>query len=71
MNPPWLEFPTYDPGCMGWRMGPGEDYLIRFQKWWIGLSPDQKQAFTAKHPTPKGWFLIEEQAVYYGREKCA
>jgi hypothetical protein len=28
--PPWQRFPTYPRFTIGWRMGEGEDWLIRW-----------------------------------------
>lgn len=55
MQPPWIEFPTIPLGSIGWRMGAGEEYWARFDKWFRQLQPSQRQRFTGEHPEPDGW----------------
>jgi len=55
MNPLWKEFPDYDPHCLGWRMGGGEDYLASWRKYLRALSAEELAAYMAKEPAPEGW----------------
>lgn len=38
--PPWAQFPTYTRYTIGWRMGTGEDYMLR---WRLFLEPKTRQ----------------------------
>jgi len=55
INPPWIEFPDYKPGCMGFRMGGGEDYMDKWKSFLNSLSKKQKEEFKLKNPAPDGW----------------
>lgn len=53
--PPWLEYPDYKPGCLGFRMGPGEDYMDKWRENWSKISSCDKAEFISICPPPKGW----------------
>jgi hypothetical protein len=55
MRPPWLEFPTYERFCLGWRMGPGEDYILGFDAFFSALSEEESSAYKKEFPEPSGW----------------
>lgn len=63
LPPPWAEFPTYERGCLGWRMGAGEDWL---GLWHVFLQTlptdhDSREAYLRRHPpAPLDW----SDAVY-------
>ncbi len=42
LSPPWVKFPTYGRGSLGWRMGAGEHWL---ELWWLWMSrlPSERQ----------------------------
>jgi len=61
--PLWLEYPTYPSGCMGWRMGGGEDYVIKFYKWFDTLTKDEQENYRKIFPEPKHWSSREEKRV--------
>jgi hypothetical protein len=52
--PPWEMFP-YPWGSLGWRMGRGEDYWIKFVRWYSGLDGAAQAAYRAAHPEPADW----------------
>ena len=56
-KPPWLEFPEFKAAChIGWRMGPGEGYLIDLSDWIMSLNPEQRrQYFQLCAPIPELW----------------
>jgi len=53
--PPWIKYPNIPRESLGWRMGDGEVYLIRFGGWWRNQSDDSHQAFKAKYVEPEHW----------------
>lgn len=55
LNPPWIEYPDYTPGCLGFRMGDGEDYIYTWWDFWRALSAQERKDFLQKHPPPSGW----------------
>lgn len=55
MKPPWDEYPQYERGDLGWRMGAGEDYLAKFETWFSGQTPDEKAEFAENHSEPQNW----------------
>jgi len=56
LAPPWVKFPTYERGTIGWRMGAGEDWL---SYWWVfveGLDHESRFALLRRHrPAPVTW----------------
>ena len=60
--PPWVTFPDYARGSMGWRMGSGEDEWHWFWERFTLLPEDERTAFIAKYPEPEGWEGIYESA---------
>lgn len=65
MNPPWIQYPDYQPNCAGFRMGDGEDYLSDWWKFWNGLDLISRRKFLSTHNPPAGW----EAYVPTGGEK--
>jgi hypothetical protein len=55
MKPPWDEYPHFERSDLGWRMGVGEDYLAKFEKWFSGQTPDERTDFAAAHAEPESW----------------
>jgi hypothetical protein len=56
MKPPWLEFPMYPPGSMGWRMGHGEKYREEWDAWFAKLWPmELREEYAAQYPEPEEW----------------
>ncbi|WP_313181669.1 NADAR family protein [Lacrimispora sp.] len=59
MPPPWLAYPKIERYSIGWRMGYGEDYMIRFSTWWDTLSQEERTEYQTLFPEPvtwKGWW---------------
>lgn len=52
---PWVEFPDYQRGCAGWRMGDGEDCMFRIQTYFKFAAHHQKQEYIAFNPEPDSW----------------
>jgi hypothetical protein len=55
MIPPWTVFPTIPFGSLGWKMGNGELYLIRFNVWFSKLDKMKKQEYVSRYPKPEDW----------------
>ena len=51
--PPWLVAPHYSAVTIGWRMGRGEDYWIRWHEWHDHLSPESKSRYRQRFPEPE------------------
>jgi hypothetical protein len=54
MNPPWIEYPDI-PAGMGWNMGFGQNYNVKFTLWFQSLCTDDQKTFITAHPPPNGW----------------
>lgn len=55
MKPPWVEYPKYERSDLGWRMGVGEDYLAKFERWFSEQTADERTAFAHSEPEPESW----------------
>ena len=55
MQPPWIQFPQIAAGSIGWRMGPGEDYLAEFGQWFARKHAEAKRRYADDNPEPLGW----------------
>jgi len=53
--PPWRVF-GYWPTSMGWRMGPGEDYLILWHVWFRRLSGADQGTYRRRYRPPLYWW---------------
>ncbi len=55
--PPWVAYPTYTRGTIGWRMGSGEDHMGNFWRF-LDKIPDlqTRVAYLRRHaPAPYTW----------------
>ena len=55
MPPPWLAHREIERYSIGWRMGYGEDYIVRFGDWLDTLSPDERTEYRTLFPEPVTW----------------
>jgi len=55
MTPPWEEFPEIPFMSIGWRMGPGEDYMHKWWSWMKMKSATQRKAYYDLNSEPKHW----------------
>ena len=65
VRPPWARYPSLPAGCIGWRMGDGESWLVVWQAWlerqtW---SRDERIAYLRRYPAPKTWDLAAVSVV--------
>jgi hypothetical protein len=65
MLPPWKALPDIPAGSVGWRMGPGEEYIVEFAQWFARKHVDAKRWYADEHPEPLGWegFYIRRGAT--------
>jgi hypothetical protein len=54
MNPPWIEMPDIPQG-IGWRMGPGQEYMMKFCPWFAALSELEKKQYALDFPEDIQW----------------
>ena len=55
MTPPWKMYPTIDPLDMFWQMGPGEQYITDFEKYYQALSDRDKIIYELSYPPTGDW----------------
>lgn len=48
--PPHLKFPDIPKNSIGWRMGPGEDYMILLTYWFECLPKEESLLYKKKYP---------------------
>ncbi|MBR6744706.1 MAG: DUF1768 domain-containing protein [Clostridia bacterium] len=52
MPPPFLAFPSYGRYSMGWRMGSGEGYVIKFGAWLRRFCEEDQRIYQNLFPSP-------------------
>jgi ribA/ribD-fused uncharacterized protein len=75
MAPLWFMYPHISRYSIGWRMGYGEGYAIKFVDWYNSLSKEEQKQFQEMFPEPKGWLgWYEEEGIdkdiYDGQTLC-
>jgi len=55
MEPPWIAHPDIPFMSIGWRMGCGDDYRIKFDRWHKALTRDAREQFERNFPAPQSW----------------
>jgi len=53
MLPLWLAYPSYSSVTIGWRMGSGEQYRIRWHYWFAGLCEADQANYRHRFPAPE------------------
>lgn len=64
--PPWLVFPHYPVGTIGWRMGSGETYKIIWSCFWNSISSKEKLKYLEEYPEPEYWNLYGQRTTLAG-----
>lgn len=62
--PPWLAYPYIERYSIGWRMGAGEDYILRWAEWYDTLGEEGQTEYQKLFPEPltwKGYFQEEDE----------
>ena len=70
MPPPWLAYPEIERYSIGWRMGYGEYYIIRWGAWFRALTETEKKTYQELFPEPvtwKGYWNNADECFYYQR----
>ena len=54
------------PCSIGWRMGGGEDYLIKWSEWWDAQKKDEpaRIAYFARYMPPPRWLAWTAEAIW-------
>jgi hypothetical protein len=55
MPPPWAKYPNIRYGSVGWHMGFGEEYWLRFAHWYEAQPASVRDRVRDKYPEPPGW----------------
>ena len=55
LPPLWIKFPHISAFSIGWRMGYGEDYKVKFNDWFEVLSEDKRREYMRLFPEPATW----------------
>jgi ribA/ribD-fused uncharacterized protein len=55
MQAPWIRFSKIDCNDMFWRMGQGEDYMVNFSKYYLGLTERERTIYSLTNPSPYDW----------------
>ncbi len=54
-RPPWEVYPHIPFLDIGWRMGPGETYWVKFSDFYNALSEGEKAQYERENPEPEAW----------------
>lgn len=55
--PIWKKYPNIHIMDMFWRMGEGEDYILKFSNYWRKLSQNEQEIYKLMFPSPSDWEL--------------
>ena len=70
MPPPWIAYPEIERYSIGWRMGYGEDYIVKWGEWYGKLNDREQKEYQELFPEPitwTGYWNKEEECEYYCR----
>ena len=70
LPPPWIAYPEMERYSIGWRMGYGEYYIIRWGAWFRALTETEKKTYQELFPEPvtwKGYWNNADECFYYQR----
>ncbi len=71
LPPPWLAYPEIERYSIGWRMGYGESYIIKWGDWYNNLPEKEAEEYQKLFPEPVTWRgywdedVEEEEDEYY------
>ena len=54
-EPQWIAHPDIERSDMFWRMGKGEDYIIKLAEWFYGLSERAQKEWKSYYHPPEEW----------------
>lgn len=55
LPPPWLAYPEIERYSIGWRMGYGESYIIKWGDWYDNLPEKEAEEYQKLFPEPVTW----------------
>lgn len=55
LQSPWAKFPNIDIADIFWRMGQGEEYLIKFFDYYTSLTEREQMIYRLTNPVPYDW----------------
>lgn len=56
LPPPWLRFPEISRSSIGWRMGPGQGFMLVWYRWQESQSTEQLESYFRRFaPIPVAW----------------
>lgn len=70
--PPWLAYPEIERYSIGWRMGYGESYMMKWLEWYETLLSDEVASYQDLFPEPptwKGFWNHDDECIYYTRDE--
>ncbi len=65
LPPPWIAYPHIERYSIGWRMGYGEDYIMKWGKWYDALSEKEQKEYQELFPAPITWLGYWEDEHEY------
>lgn len=72
MPPPWLAYPEIERFSIGWRMGYGEYYIMKWGDWMETLDESEEKEYQELFPEPitwKGYWNNTDEGNFYQREE--
>lgn len=72
MPPPWLAYPEIERFSIGWRMGYGEYYIMKWGEWLETLDESEEKEYQELFPEPitwKGYWNNTDEGYFYQREE--
>lgn len=72
LPPPWIAYPNIERYSIGWRMGYGEAYIMKWHVWYDLLSEKEQKEYEELFPEPitwKGYWKDEDEGIYYENGK--
>lgn len=71
LPPPWIAYPHIERYSIGWRMGYGEGYIMRWGEWYDALGEVEKAEYHRLFPEPviwRGYWNHEDSCEVFQRE---
>jgi hypothetical protein len=62
LPPPWRKYPQIPARSMGWRMGHGEDFWVRWHLAYGALDDAARAAYRERFPEPEDWAGFYDRA---------
>ncbi len=65
LQPPWIAYPYIERYSIGWRMGAGEGYIMKWGKWYDALNEKEQKEYQELFPEPITWLGYWEDEHEY------